>query len=265
VHGERVRLARRAVRPARHTGRPQAFGTPWVATCIPRGRGIRHARRVRSPKHAMLLFQPLFPVSLFLKDRVLIRLPDTLRRTDSLEGRKAGKTCRKRSFSAFLPSKSALCQATGYAGDLAGTGGRWRGGNCKLRISGLQPSFASARNPVLNRRRHPRLLFLPSRRTRGTLRAVASAKNGGAAQPNLTRTHEKHPRHHRGSPRNRHQRLRTQEAGARLHGRQVLLREKEVAPVLKTSSKQWGALETVRPVCLPSPISSARYLPPADW
>ena len=49
MHGERVRLARRAVRPARHTGRPQAFGTPWVATCIPRGRGIRHARRVRSP------------------------------------------------------------------------------------------------------------------------------------------------------------------------------------------------------------------------
>ena len=138
-------------------------------------------------------------------------------------------------------------------------------GTCKLRISGLQPGFASARNPVLNRRRHPRLLFLPSRRTRGTLRAVASAKNGGAAQPNLTRTHEKHPRHHRGSPRSRHQRLRTQEAGARLHGRQVLLREKEVAPVLKTSSKQRGALETVRPVCLPSPISSARYLPPADW
>ena len=138
-------------------------------------------------------------------------------------------------------------------------------GNCKLRTSGLQPSFASARNPVLNRRRHPRLLFLPSRRTRGTLRAVAWAKNGGAAQPNLTRTHEKHPRHHRGSPRSRHQRLRTQEAGARLHGRQVLLREKEVAPVLKTSSKQRGALETVRPVCLPSPISSARYLPPADW
>jgi hypothetical protein len=49
---------------------------------------------------------------------VLIRLPDTLRRTDSLEGRKAGKMCRKRSFSAFLPSKSALCQATGYAGEL---------------------------------------------------------------------------------------------------------------------------------------------------
>ena len=49
---------------------------------------------------------------------VLIRLPDTLRRTDSLEGRKAGKTCRKRSFSAFLPSKSALCQATGYAGKI---------------------------------------------------------------------------------------------------------------------------------------------------
>ena len=48
---------------------------------------------------------------------VLIRLPDTLRRTDSLEGRKAGKMCRKRSFSAFLPSKSALCQATGYAGN----------------------------------------------------------------------------------------------------------------------------------------------------
>ena len=47
---------------------------------------------------------------------VLIRLPDTLRRTDSLEGRKAGKICRKRSFSAFLPSKSALCQATGCAG-----------------------------------------------------------------------------------------------------------------------------------------------------
>ena len=38
VHGERARLACRAVRPARHTGRPQAFGTPWVATCIPRGR-----------------------------------------------------------------------------------------------------------------------------------------------------------------------------------------------------------------------------------
>ncbi len=47
---------------------------------------------------------------------VLIRLPDTLRRTDSLEGRKAGKMCRKRSFSAFPPSKSALYQATGYAG-----------------------------------------------------------------------------------------------------------------------------------------------------
>ena len=118
VHGERARLARRAVRPARHIGRPQAFGTPWVAACISRGRGLRHARRVRSPNHASLLFQPLFPVSLFLKDRVLIRLPDTLRRTDSLEGRKAGKTCRKRSFSAFLPSKSALCQATGYAGGI---------------------------------------------------------------------------------------------------------------------------------------------------
>ena len=51
---------------------------------------------------------------------VLIRLPDTLRRTDSLEGRKAGKMCRKRSFSAFLPSKSALCQATGYAGNYEG-------------------------------------------------------------------------------------------------------------------------------------------------
>jgi hypothetical protein len=71
VHGERARLARRAVRPARHTGRPQAFGTPWVAACIPRGRGIRHARRVRSPNHAMLLFQPLFPVSIFLKDRII--------------------------------------------------------------------------------------------------------------------------------------------------------------------------------------------------
>jgi len=66
-----ARLARRAVRPARHTGRPQAFGTPWVAACIPRGRGIRHARRVRSPNHAMLLFQPLFPVSIFLKDRII--------------------------------------------------------------------------------------------------------------------------------------------------------------------------------------------------
>jgi len=71
VHGERARLACRAVRPARHTGRPQAFGTPWVATCIPRGRGIRHARRVRSPNHASLHFQPLFPVSLFLKDRII--------------------------------------------------------------------------------------------------------------------------------------------------------------------------------------------------
>jgi hypothetical protein len=70
VHGERARLACRAVRPARHTGRPHAFGTPWVAACIPRGRGIQHARRVRSPNHASLLFQPLFPVSLFLKDRV---------------------------------------------------------------------------------------------------------------------------------------------------------------------------------------------------
>ncbi len=71
VHGERARLACRAVRPARHTGRPQEFGTPWVAACIPRGRGIRHARRVRSPNHAMLLFQPLFPVSIFLKDRII--------------------------------------------------------------------------------------------------------------------------------------------------------------------------------------------------
>jgi hypothetical protein len=55
--------------------------------------------------------------SIALQSSVLIRLPDTLRRTDSLEGRKAGKMCRKRSFSAFLPSKSALCQATGYAGN----------------------------------------------------------------------------------------------------------------------------------------------------
>jgi hypothetical protein len=55
-----------------------------------------------------------------LQRSVLIRLPDTLRRTDSLEGRKAGKMCRKRSFSAFLPSKSALCQATGYAGLISG-------------------------------------------------------------------------------------------------------------------------------------------------
>jgi hypothetical protein len=70
VHGERARLARRAVRPARHTGRPQAFGTPWVAACIPRERGILHASRVRSPNHAILLFQPLFPVSLFLKNRI---------------------------------------------------------------------------------------------------------------------------------------------------------------------------------------------------
>ena len=96
---------------------------------------------------------------------VLIRLPDTLRRTDSLEGRKAGKMCRKRSFSAFLPSKSALCQATGYAGEFRlprkqGLRASWRaagGGkgiancklgiaNCELRISGLRPGviyFAS--------------------------------------------------------------------------------------------------------------------------
>ena len=82
VHGERARLACRAVRPARHTGRPQAFGTPWVATCIPRGRGIRHARRVRSPNHASLLFQPLCPVSLFLKDRIKTRSHNFLNRSE---------------------------------------------------------------------------------------------------------------------------------------------------------------------------------------
>ena len=69
---------------------------------------------------------------------VLIRLPDTLRRTDSLEGRKAGKMCRKRSFSAFLPSKSALCQATGYAGELQIANWGLRIANCGSPASSLK-------------------------------------------------------------------------------------------------------------------------------
>ena len=142
---------------------------------------------------------------------------------------------------------------------------KFRIGNCKLRTSGLQPSFASARNPVLNRRATPAPSLLAFSTNAWNTPRRCLGKKRRSSTTKLTRTHEKHPRHHRGSPRSRHQRLRTQEAGARLHGRQVLLREKEVAPVLKTSSKQRGALETVRPVCLPPPISSARYLPPADW
>jgi len=119
VHGERARLACRAVRPARHTGRPQAFGTPWVAACIPRGRGIRHARRVRSPNHASLLFQPLFPVSIFLKDR-MSRYPQKrpVENGRILQGRVAGG-------------------GEGIANCKLGIG------NCKLRTSGLRAPGSS--------------------------------------------------------------------------------------------------------------------------
>ncbi len=125
VHGERARLACRAVRPARHTGRPQAFGTPWVAACIPRGREIRHARRVRSPNHAILLFQPLFPVSLFLKDR-MSRYPQKrpVENGRILQGRVAGG-------------------GEGIANCKLGIG------NCKLRTSGLRaPGWSSSTNSV---------------------------------------------------------------------------------------------------------------------
>ena len=132
---------------------------------------------------------------------VLIRLPDTLRRTDSLEGRKAGKMCRKRSFSAFLPSKSALCQATGYAGEFRlprkqGLRASWRaagGGkgiancklgiaNCELRISGLRPGviyFASK-----NWAERP-LAFKPAGRNphSGNANGVPSFSPGKASAP----------------------------------------------------------------------------------
>ena len=49
THWKKSGLYWGSARAARHTGHPPAFGRPRVRTCIPRGRGMPHARRVRSP------------------------------------------------------------------------------------------------------------------------------------------------------------------------------------------------------------------------